>query len=109
MIPQGENAWYVRAKSAERFTRAEVLASVDCVPDVAAGRFTFLSDDGATFSSDLTPLPPGVTPSWAASLSDAPLRQRHPDDPLAYTALPKLPRSTRTSAATIPFNRLPRP
>jgi hypothetical protein len=89
MIPQGENAWYARDASAERFTRAEALACVGCLPDAAATRFAFIGDGGATFTIELASLPPGVAPSWSAPPSDARLRQRHPDEPIACTALPE--------------------
>jgi|tagenome__1003787_1003787.scaffolds.fasta_scaffold20978513_3 hypothetical protein len=88
LIPQGENAWHERARSADRLTRADVLAALNCLPDTAAGKFSFVGQDNASFTAEVASLPPGTAPSWPPPSPDAPLRMRNPDEPLAYTALP---------------------
>ena len=88
LIPRGENAWYERDHSADRLTRADVLAALGYSPDTATGVFTFTGEDGAPFTAELTSLPPGAAPSWPPPQPDAPLRQRNPAEPLAYTDLP---------------------
>lgn len=90
LIPKGENAWYVRACSAVRITRADVLAALGCLTDPAAGRFTFADEDDVPFGAEIASLPPGAAPTWPAPPPDAPLRLQHPDEPLAYTALPEV-------------------
>lgn len=89
LIPQGENTWYERARSAERLTRADVLAALDCLPTTATGVFTCADEDGAPFTAELTSLPPGAKPPWPAPSPDTPLRRRNPTEPLAYAALPE--------------------
>lgn len=89
LIPRGENAWYELARSAGRFTRADVLAALGCLRDTTTGVFTFTDEDGTPFTAEFTSLPPGEAPSWPAPQPDAPLRHRNPTDPLAYTALPE--------------------
>ena len=79
LIPQGENAWYERARSADRLTRADVLAALECLPDTDAGVFTFTREDGAPFTAELASLPPGATPTWPAPRPDALLRLQHSD------------------------------
>jgi hypothetical protein len=88
LIPQGENAWYERARSADRLTRADVLVALDCMPDTAMGEFSFVGQDDTSFTAEVASLPPGAAPSWPSPSPDAPLRMRSPDEPLAYTALP---------------------
>jgi hypothetical protein len=87
LIPQGENAWYERARSADRLTRADVLVALDCLPSSGVGEFTFLGQDGASFTTEVVSLPPGTAPSWPTPSRNGPLRLRNPDEPLAYTAL----------------------
>ena len=89
LIPQGENTWYERAHSADRFTRADVLAALGCLPDTDTGVFTFTGEDGAPFDAELTSLPPGEAPSWPAPAPDAQLRRQHPDEMLTYIPVPE--------------------
>ena len=88
VIPQGENAWHVRARSADRLTRADVLVALGCLPDAGTGEFTFVGRDDVSFTAEVASLPTGAAPSWPQPSPDAPLRMRRPDEPLAYTALP---------------------
>lgn len=87
LIPQGENTWYERAHSADRFTRADILAALGFLRDTRTGELTLLGNDDASFTTDIASLPPGVAPSWPPPPEDAPLRFRRPDEPLPYTSL----------------------
>ncbi len=99
VIAQDENAWYVLARSADRLTRADVLAALDLPCGAPTVRFTLAGPDGTDFAVDIAALPPGTAPDWPEPAPDAPLRSRHPDEALAYSALPD------TDAAYVNFRR----
>lgn len=84
LIPQGENTFYVRARSAERITRADVLAALDCLPDNSAGSFTFVAD-GAQFDVRIAARPVGRKPRFSPR---AGIRYERPEESLAYAELP---------------------
>jgi len=99
LIAQGENAWYERARSADRLTRADVLVALGCLADNGTGDFSFVGQDNASFTAEVASLPPGAAPSWPPPAPDAPLRMRRPDEPLAYSAI------SRTDATYANFRR----
>lgn len=58
-ISQGENAWYERARSADRLVRTDVLVALGCLPDTGTGEFTFVGRDDASLPPSWHPCRPG--------------------------------------------------
>ncbi len=106
LIPSGENQSYVRARSAIRITRADVLAALGCLAEPAAGRFTFAGPTTSRSpprSRPCHPVPrrPGL-PRHPMPRSGSNTRTSHSPTPRSLRSMRRTPTSATTATSNGP-------
>jgi hypothetical protein len=85
VIPQGETHWYVLNQSADKFTRAEVLASLGVISNVSRSVFTFEDGGAGEFTLDISAVAADEKIDWVAPRDNLPLYRQQEHQPFWFT------------------------
>ncbi|HEY7640857.1 MAG TPA: hypothetical protein VH814_14115 [Steroidobacteraceae bacterium] len=87
VVPQGETQWYVLNQSAEKITRAEVLASLGAISNVSHCIFTFEGGGSGEFTLDIASVAADEKIDWTSPTDRLPLYRQHERESFWFTEI----------------------